>query len=144
MREVITREVVEVNNNTGKRGWSSPSSIFQEEQGVLDCRSPNLYTDELDHSNVRSTLRLNVGSTICTVLQSVNEQGGNTTMGSVRPDGADLRTKLERPSDELEHLYTTEQKMSRSKNGHVYLALVKVEQYIIYLEKKIARMEKKQ
>lgn len=64
-------------------------------------------------------------------------------MGSVRPDGADLRTKLERPSNALEELYITEEKMSRSRNGNVYLALVEVEQYIIYLEKKIARMEKK-
>ena len=64
-------------------------------------------------------------------------------MGSVRPDGADLRTKLERPDDAIETLYCHDYKMSRSKSGQVYLALVRVEEYILYLEKKIARMEKK-
>jgi hypothetical protein len=60
-----------------------------------------------------------------------------------RPDRADLRTKMSRPDEALDHLYMAEQKLSRSNKSAVYLALVDVERYIIYLEKKISNLEKK-
>jgi len=143
MREVSTRKVVETNNTASKGSAAVTRAVLQEKHRRMDSSCTNVYVNELDNRNVRLSLFPDVSGAVRTVLQQANEQGGNTRMGSVRPDGADLRTKLERPDDALENLYTTEQKMSRSKNGHVYLSLVEVEQYIIYLEKKIKTLEKK-
>mgnify|MGYP001577435486 CR=1 FL=1 len=59
-----------------------------------------------------------------------------------RPTGADLRTKMQRPDEELNFLYTEEHKVSRSKTK-VVECLLMVEEYILYLEKKLKSMEKK-
>jgi hypothetical protein len=143
MREVSTRKVVETDNTASKGSAAVTRAVLQEEYRRMDSSCANVYVNELDNSNVRLPLFLNVSGTIRAVLQPANEQGGNTRMGSVRPDGADLRTKLERPDDAIENLYCHDYKMSRSKSGQVYLALVRVEEYILYLEKKIKTLEKK-
>ena len=59
-----------------------------------------------------------------------------------RPENVDLRTKMSRPNDELDFLYAEEKKMSGNKTKSL-MSLIKVEEYFIYLEKKLKVMEKK-
>jgi hypothetical protein len=57
-----------------------------------------------------------------------------------RPEGADLRSKMGRPDEELDFLYAEEKKMSGRKTKSVE-SLIAVEKYIIYLEKRVRNLD---